>query len=331
MSLKIIAEIAQGYEGRPDYCRLFVSAAARAGADAVKFQVVYADDVAQPGYQYYDFYKTLEMDLSVWREIRDQAKKSGLWFFTDLSGERALEVAKAIKPDGIKIHSSNFFNRKLLREAFGIADRVFVSLGGIEEPELAQLLGEVEGWGELDRLTLLYGFQAEPTPIGRSALNRIPALRERFPGVDIGYMDHTPGASDDRVHVSAMAMALGAGWIEKHLTLSRFLEVEDYVSALEPEEFAQFVKTLLRLEKALGPRRTKLQRAEIDYRDKAVKKLVASRNLKNGHKLSERDIDFRRSASIPSFAGYHDPRLVLGRRLHAPLRKGDAILKDKLK
>ena len=41
---KIIAEIAQGYEGRPDYSDFYVRAAARAGADAIKFQIVDDDD-----------------------------------------------------------------------------------------------------------------------------------------------------------------------------------------------------------------------------------------------------------------------------------------------
>ena len=131
MTTRIIAEIAQGYEGRPDYCDFYVRAAAKAGADAVKFQIVYADDVAEPGYQYYDWFKKLEMDISVWKAAKARATEKGILLFTDVSGDRALRVAEAIRPDGIKIHSSNFFNRAVIRKAFDIAGHVFVSLGGV--------------------------------------------------------------------------------------------------------------------------------------------------------------------------------------------------------
>ena len=108
---KIIAEVAQGYEGKPDYCDFYIRAAARARADAVKFQIVYADDVSEPGYQYYDWYKQLEMPNAAWRAARTLAAELKILFFVDVSGERALDMARTLEPDGIKFHSSNFFNR----------------------------------------------------------------------------------------------------------------------------------------------------------------------------------------------------------------------------
>ena len=49
--IKIIAEIAQGFEGNSIYSELFVKAAAASGADALKFQLVYADELATPDYK----------------------------------------------------------------------------------------------------------------------------------------------------------------------------------------------------------------------------------------------------------------------------------------
>ena len=46
----IIAEAAQGYEGNPEIAKLLLTAAAKANADAVKFQIIYADDIAVPNY-----------------------------------------------------------------------------------------------------------------------------------------------------------------------------------------------------------------------------------------------------------------------------------------
>jgi len=66
----IIAEAAQGFEGDPLLARLLVQAAARAGADAVKFQLVYADEIATPEYKYYDLFKKLEMPATCWIQRR---------------------------------------------------------------------------------------------------------------------------------------------------------------------------------------------------------------------------------------------------------------------
>ncbi|MBI4617567.1 MAG: N-acetylneuraminate synthase family protein [Planctomycetes bacterium] len=328
--VRIIAEVAQGYEGKPDYCRLYVKAAAKAGADAVKFQIVYADDVAEPGYAYYDWYKKLEMDVSLWREVRELAGGLGIDLLADISGERAMKVAESIGLDGIKIHSSNFFNRSLIRRAFDLAPRVFVSLGGIEEGEIAQLVAVATEWGKRGSLALLYGFQAEPTPIERSSLSRIRLLDEKYPDLEIGYMDHAPGDSDDRVHLSLLAGALGADWIEKHLTLSRYLEIEDWVSALEPAEFEVYVSTVRRLEAAYGEPTMALTDPEWAYREKSVKKLLAARDVRAGRAIVPADLVFKRTARIPAGRGFHDPGLVLGRTLSRSLAAGEPILAEDL-
>ncbi|VUX54991.1 protein of unknown function [uncultured Woeseiaceae bacterium] len=48
MQLEIIAELGQGFEGKPEQARLLINAAAKAGADAAKYQLVYADELATP-------------------------------------------------------------------------------------------------------------------------------------------------------------------------------------------------------------------------------------------------------------------------------------------
>jgi sialic acid synthase SpsE len=330
MTTRIIAEVAQGYEGRADYCDFYVRAAAKAGADAVKFQIVYADDVAEPGYQYYDWFKKLEMDLSVWKAAKARAVEKGILLFTDVSGDRALRVAEAIKPDGIKIHSSNFFNRAVIRKAFDIAGQVFVSLGGVAADEIEGLIADVKRWNALDRLTLLYGFQSEPTPVANSNLARLPLLRSRFPNIGLGYLDHVDGKDPDRLHVSIMAMALGVDWIEKHLTISRFLEVEDFVSALEADEFADYVATIRRLEGAFGPADMALNEGEKKYRDKAVKKLIAARALEKGRAIATEDLEFKRTPRIPEYGGFHDPAKVMGRKPVRDLAAGEPILPEDL-
>ena len=54
MKVEIIAEMAQGFEGSFNQAKLLVKAAASAGANAVKFQLVYADELATNDYLHYN-------------------------------------------------------------------------------------------------------------------------------------------------------------------------------------------------------------------------------------------------------------------------------------
>ena len=61
MKIEIVAELAQGFEGCAKQAKLLIKAAAKAGADAAKFQLVYADELATEDYEYYNLFSSLEM------------------------------------------------------------------------------------------------------------------------------------------------------------------------------------------------------------------------------------------------------------------------------
>ena len=92
--LKIIAEIAQGFEGNFTQSKLLISAAAKSGADAVKFQLVYADELATADYQYYSLFKNLEMSEMQWKDLSDYAISLGSKLIVDVFGEKSLETAE---------------------------------------------------------------------------------------------------------------------------------------------------------------------------------------------------------------------------------------------
>lgn len=290
----IIAEIAQGYEGRYELARLLVRAAARSAADAVKFQIVYADDLAVPDYEHYALFKSLEMDGETWRAIAEDARECGLQFYVDVLGPRAAEVTERLGADGIKIHSTCFFDETLMDWAFARGNKVLLSTGGISEQEVLELIAARRLAGS-DHLTIMHGYQADPTPVDKTALARIPRLRQSY-GLDVGFMDHTEGAGPDTVTVSAMALALGVSVFEKHITLDRVLELEDYVSALTPSGFAHYVSSLRRLAEALDEPTNGATADEIAYRNKVLKRVVATRELEAGKVITAGDVALLRPA-----------------------------------
>ena len=126
--IRIIAEAAQGFEGDPLLARLLVRAAARAGADAVKFQLVYADEIATPDYKYYDLFKKLEMPAGCWRQVAGEAKKEGVGLYFDVFGKKSLRMALALGAEGLKIHATDFYHDELIRAALNTGKSILMGL-----------------------------------------------------------------------------------------------------------------------------------------------------------------------------------------------------------
>ncbi len=322
----IIAEAAQGYEGDPMIARLLVRAAAKAGADAVKFQIIYADDVAVSHYQYYELFRQLEMSAQEWGDVRDTAREFGISFYTDISGPRSLDIADKLDVDGVKIHSTCFFESPLLDWALSANVPALLSVGGIAEDEVKSLIAE-RGLAGSQLATIMHGYQAEPTPTDKNALARIPRLRDIY-GIDIGFMDHADGAGPDTISLSAMALALGVRVFEKHITLDRALELEDYVSALPPSDFANYVSAIRRLAGAMGSAAGAQLEEERIYRNKALKRVVATRHLSAGTSIAAADVTLLRPAVQD---GLFDLRHAVGRTLKRAVDVGTPIFDDDLR
>ncbi|GMV21732.1 MAG: sialic acid synthase [Acidimicrobiia bacterium] len=297
MAVEIIAELAQGFEGHPRQAELLVRAAAAAGVDAVKLQLIYADEIATPDYKYYNLYRQLEMSFDVWSRLAAQARDAGLAFYLDVSGDRSLAEAATLNAAGVKISTSNFFNVPLVERALQLFPRVFLGVGGITVDEIDAFIvrHHVRPGGPL---RFLYGLQAEPTPTADTNLAKLGALQRRFPGHAFGYMDHAEGGHEDAELLALLALPFGPACIEKHLSLDRSLQLEDYVSALTPAEMRVFVQRVRRFEAGLGSGLLDLSEPEHAYRRMKLKVVVAKRNIAPGTRLTIDDLELRRVSDM---------------------------------
>lgn len=286
----LIAEIAQGYEGDAKLVELFVKAAAAAGADAVKFQVLFADESALPDYQHYELYKRLELPPVIWQRAIAKAHDLGIRFFIDALGVRSMAMLEPFGVDGYKIHTGSITNPHILRAVAKAKKPVLLSTGGNTLEEIDRALAALAGCP----VTLMVGFQAEPTAVEDNHIARMRTLADRYQ-LPIGFQDHTAG--DDPVASLLPFLALGAGatLIEKHLTLSRLAEMEDCVSAFTAEEFSAWAAQVRVAAKALGQSTWELTDKERQYKLKARKALVLNREMHAGDVFREEDLDFKRT------------------------------------
>lgn len=316
----IIAEAAQGFEGNPSYAHLLVKGAAYAKADAVKFQFAVADEIAQPGNPYYPLFVSHEMSQSEWQSVRNLAAELELDFISDVFGPKSFGWAREVDVDGFKLHSTSFFDNELIEQVLSEGKPTFISIGGIR-PEEFKAQAERHGFTKHGKVKILYGFQAEPTPIENNNLARIPLLRERT-GLEIGFMDHSHGDEEFTTTLSAVALGLGVRVFEKHLTLERGLEMIDYMSALSPRQLAKYVRQIRGLLKAIGTEGLGLTEAEIGYRNRSVKRVVAAQDLKSGTILDKEKIALSRPAEPDGFFMLED---AIGRKLTGDVKKGMPI------
>ncbi|MGH8224237.1 MAG: N-acetylneuraminate synthase family protein [Woeseiaceae bacterium] len=330
----IIAELAQGYEGKPAQAVALISAAAAAGADAVKLQLVYAEELATSDYKHYEVFRGLEMPDGVWHELAGQAAARSIEFQADVFGPRSLRLAQEIGAAAVKIHSTDMGNPALLNAVAesGISD-VLLSTGGCMPTEIAQALDMLAR----KRIVLLHGFQGYPTPVDANQIIRLRQLAVLYqqgrPDVRLGFADHADPAGGLSELLSAVALGAGATVLEKHLTLAKVLKLEDHESALSPDEFSDFVRHMRACSAALGTAawavfrdgiafESRLHPSEVAYRAMTRKHVVAASDLPGGTMLVAGHLVLKRTSSS-TFV--QDLREVVGRRLTRSVKKDEAI------
>jgi sialic acid synthase SpsE len=231
---------------------------------------------------------------------------------------------------GLKIHATDFYNNKLLRQVLGSGIRVLLSCAGLGEDELHELF-ERHPSVRQERVTFMHGFQAEPTPLSSNHLRRLGSLADLCSPAGVGFMDHSDGGKDEAQELALLSLPLGASLIEKHITLDRELKLEDYVSALPPSEFRHFVKKIKKYARALGSPLIRPSEVESGYRRKSAKIVVAARKIKKGRTLKQNDLKLLRINNQENLPCIYNPRQVFGKKIKINTKKNHLINNTKLK
>jgi N,N'-diacetyllegionaminate synthase len=331
MHIEVIAELAQGFEGRPEQARLLMKAAATAGAHAAKYQLVYADELATPDYKYYGLFRSLEMADDVWAGLASYAKELGTRLYVDIFGARSLALAERIGVEVVKLHGTDIANVGFLQQvAKSAVPKVLLGAGGAHADELAQAVEILAG----KEVVVLLGFQSYPTPTETNQIARVRLLVDRFAQsktrVTIGFADHASPDSPLRYALAASAIGAGARVIEKHLTLGKVMKLEDHESALNPDEFAEFCAVIQGCAEAWGVSPATadfgMSESEVSYRKVIRRHVITSRDLPAGTRLTPADLVLKRSSADPIIT---DIESVYGKTLkralagNAPVQPAD--------
>lgn len=253
-STYIIAEIAQAHDGSLGILMSLIESAARAGVDAVKFQLHLADyesSIHEPfrvNFSYedisrFDYWKRMEFTLDQWVHIKDKCKELGVDFLVTPFSLTAVDLLEKLEVQAYKIGSGDFTNKLLMDYILLTQKPIYLSCGMASYDEIASTVSYLDS-SKAD-YALFQCTTNYPTLPQDVNLNRIPLYLSQF-NCPIGLSDHTGS-----IYSSLGAVSLGATFLESHITFDHAMFGPDSTSSLTPHQFAELVNGVRFLEKAI--------------------------------------------------------------------------------
>ena len=328
----IIAEAGVNHNGSPELAFRLVDAAVEAGVDVIKFQTFKADalvdrNAAKAAYQaratgeaesQHAMLKRLELSEATFRDLAAYCRERAITFLSTPFDVEAAHFLISLGIPVLKIPSGEITNLPYLRALGGMGVPVILSTGMADLGEVEDALNVLEASGcPRAEITLLHCTTAYPTPLDEVNLLAMRTLGAAFPGVSVGYSDHTEG-----IAVPVAAVVMGARVIEKHFTLDRTMDGPDHRASLEPAVLAEMVKTVRAVEAAMGDGVKRPTATELENRSVARKSLVAARDIHRGALIVAEDLAAKRPGSGMSPMRWDD---VVGSTASRDYAAGDLI------
>jgi N-acetylneuraminate synthase len=300
----VIAEAGVNHNGDLELALQLVAAAARAGADAVKFQTFRTEDLVtldapKAAYQrattdaaesQFALLKKLELTPAAQRAIQAACDQHRILFLSTPFEAASADLLDALGIAAFKIPSGELTNLPFLAHVARKGKPIILSTGMATLEEVEAAVQAVRRAGPA-ALVLLHCVSQYPAAPANANLRAMRTMADAF-GVPVGFSDHTLG-----LEVALAAVALGACVLEKHFTLDRALPGPDHRASLEPGELSALVQGIRTVESALGDGRKAPAASEADTALAARKSLVAAVDIPAGATLTPDMIVIKRPGS----------------------------------
>ena len=342
----VIAEAGVNHNGSPDMALRLVESAARCGADCVKFQTFRAEEVVvgdapKAAYQLettdraesqLDMLRKLQLPEQAWPEIKAACERNKVMFLSTPYTPKDVEFLDLLGVEAFKVASGQAAEPPFLRMVAACGKPVILSTGMCTLAEVDEAVRALhagapngalpdgvpsKGSRGLPGLTLLQCTTDYPSPLEHANLRAMVTMGRAL-DLPVGYSDHT---EDDTACI--MAVAMGAGIIEKHFTLDRSLPGPDQSSSYDPDQFAGLIRALRRAQVALGSGLKVPSARESENMPNMRRGIVAARGLRAGQILEAGDMAFKRPVRAGLPAAMAD--LLVGRALRRDVA-GDEFL-----
>ena len=267
----IIAEIGINHNGSLDIAKKLIEGAKAAGCDAVKFQKR-TPEICVPKEQWYverdtpwgrmtyiDYRYVVEFSKDDYAEIDKFCREKNIAWFASCWDEEAVDFIEQFDVPIYKTASASLTDIELLIKHKALNKPIIVSTGMSTMAEIE----EAEKLFNVGNILIAHSTSSYPCPNEELNLRMITTLREKYPFIPIGYSGHETGLAP-----TWAAVALGASFVERHITLDRAMWGSDQAASVEPNGFNRLVRNIRDIEQALGDGIKKVYDSELTFKKK---------------------------------------------------------------
>jgi len=250
-----IAEIGINHNGSIELAKKLIDGALLAGCDAVKFQKRTSEkcvpldqwnierDTPWGRMTYIDYRRKVEFGQQQYAEIDRYCAQRGIQWFASCWDEDAVDFMEMFDPPCYKAASASLTDIDLLRKMKSTGRPLIISTGMSTMEEITTTIDEI---GE-DNLLIAHSTSTYPCPLGELNLAMIKTLQDRYSNCPIGYSGHETGLAP-----TLTATALGARFVERHITLDRAMWGSDQAASVEIVGLLRLVANIRDIEAAMG-------------------------------------------------------------------------------
>jgi N-acetylneuraminate synthase len=267
----VIAEIGINHNGSLDIAKQLIEGAAWAGCDAVKFQKR-TPEICVPRDQwgverdtpwgrmtYIEYRRRMEFTEKDFIAIDRFCREKKIQWFSSCWDEPSVDFMEKFEPPTYKVASASITDLSLLRALKATKRPIMLSTGMSTMDEIRRA---TETTGE-DDLLVAHSTSSYPCPLEAVNLKMIQTLRALYPSCPIGYSGHEVGLGP-----TWGAIAMGATFVERHITLDRSMWGTDQAASVEVQGFARLIRTIREIESALGDGVKRVYEGEVALRKK---------------------------------------------------------------
>lgn len=281
----IIAEIGCNHMGSLKLAEKLIEQASICGANYVKFQkrnnrYLLGKDYDKPhpipensfGKSYGEHRDFLEFNIKQHLKLINICKKNNIGYSTSVWEKKsALEFCKIQnKLNFIKVPSACNLDFELLNELCKkFKKKIHVSLGMTTQKEVILIYNFFKKRKRNKDLVFYHCTSDYPAKFNDLNLLNISYLIKKFKNKihDIGFSGHHLG-----IAVDICAYALGANYIERHITLDRTYKGTDHAASLEPRGLSKLVRDLKAANLSLGNKNSVLKSEKLQR--KKLKRII---------------------------------------------------------
>ena len=268
----IIAEIGINHNGSLDIAREMIVGAARAGASCVKFQKrtpelcvprdhwLIERDTPWGRMTYIDYRYKVEFNEDEYRAIDALCRDLGIDWTVSCWDEEAVAFMEAnFDLPFYKAASASLTDLRLIKAMASTGRPLMISTGMSTSEEIDHAVRALQG----ANILIAHSTSAYPCATEELNLRMIETLRTMYPDAFVGYSGHEVGLA-----TTYAAVALGARFIERHVTLDRAMWGTDQAASVEIAGLERMIRDIREIERAIGDGVKRVYDSELGVRAK---------------------------------------------------------------